>query len=107
VKKLRSHKKPLRNEKKEAQQRPKKVSNAKRAETKDNLTEMLKEYEAKLKFYGFKVARLRDLLSRRSIESATEKKRQRLTKMFEEASEEYSFAQVAIDQITFRISQVQ
>jgi hypothetical protein len=105
VKKPRSHKRPIRNREKEAVQ--KKKSTTKKAETKENLVEMLKEYEAKARFYEFRAARLKDLLSRRSVESLSEHKRRKLTRQFEEASEEHSFAQVALDQIAFRISQIQ
>lgn len=95
---------PLQN-KKEIQKRNKKSPKTK-VESEENLIGLLKEYEDKLVFYRFRTTRLTDLLSRRSAVKLAEDKKFKMSKQLEEASSEYAFAQLAIDQIRFRISQL-
>jgi hypothetical protein len=75
-------------------------------ETKENLASLLKDYESKLKLSGYKVQRLKDLLSRKFSFKLNERKLLKLQKKLAEAEEEYSFSQVAIDQIGFRLTQI-
>jgi len=78
----------------------------KNVETKENLTSLLKDYENKLKQSGYRIERLKDLLSRNSATRLSEIKLSKLQKKLAEAEEEYSFSQVAIDQISFRLTQI-
>lgn len=75
-------------------------------ETKENLTSLLKDYENRLKQSGYKIARLKDLLSRKFSFKLDQHKLSKLQKKLVEAEEEHSFSQVAIDQIEFRLTQI-
>lgn len=95
----------LKNRKKTLQQ-PSHKKKEKIIETKENLDLMLKDYENKLQRYIHKVARLRELLSRRSTKKRPEHKLLKMNKQLVEAEEELSFSEIAIDQIKFRLSQI-
>lgn len=97
--------KPLRKPRKEAKPRKPEASR-KNSETRENLEIMLGEYELKSKFYEFRARRLDDLLSRNSAAKLSYEKKTKLTKQLEEAREEHSFCQVAMDQIAFRMTQL-
>lgn len=75
-------------------------------ETEQNLILLLKEYEEKLRQTSFKVERLFDLLSRNSSKRWTEKKAKKMRQHYEVAQEDLSFAKIAVDQVSFRLSQV-
>lgn len=78
----------------------------KNVETSENLLSLLNEYEKNFKYFNSHLLRLSDLLSRQSAKKMTELKYKKMQKQLEIAKEEYSFARIAIDQITFRISQL-
>lgn len=92
--------------------RKKKIENKKQQvkektiETKENLTLMLKDYEIKLIRSGYRISRLKELLSRKSVAKLSESKLNKMKRQLSEAEEEHSFSQVAIDQISFRLSQI-
>lgn len=86
---------------------PKSTTKKEFVETEQNLVLLLKEYEEKLKQADFKVERLFDLLSRNSSKRWTEKKKKKMQQHYATAQEDLSFAKLAVDQVSFRLSQVQ
>lgn len=93
---------------KNKKQEPKKVSktNKKNVETIENLSSLLKEHQKNIFLLQIKIERLKELLSRKSIVRLNEKKLIRMKKNLLEAEEDYSFSTLAVDQISFRISQL-
>jgi len=88
---------------KKSVEKPKKQKNV---ETPDGLRTLLEEYRKKIIQLDFKVSRLRDLLSRKSIAKLTKSKFEKMKRQLSDAEEEYAFSQLALDQISFRISQI-
>lgn len=83
--------------------KPKKEKNV---ETPDGLKSLLEEYQKKVIQLEFKVKRLRDLLSRKSALKLSKNKFEKMKKQLSEAEEDCAFSQHAIDQISYRISQI-
>lgn len=84
-------------------EKPKKQKNI---ETPDGLRSLLEEYRKKIIQLDFKASRLRDLLSRRSVAKLSNSKFEKMKRQLAEAEEEHTFSQLAVDQISFRISQI-
>ena len=72
----------------------------------ENLNLLFKEYQKKIVFLESKVNRLSDLLSRRSAQFLPEIKRLKMKNQLNEFEQDLSFSRIALDQISFRISQV-
>lgn len=83
-----------------------KLKKQKNVETPDGLLTLLEEYRKKKIQLDFKVSRLRDLLSRKSAAKLTKSKFEKMKRQLSDAEEEYTFSQLALDQISFRISQI-
>lgn len=101
---MKKPRRPLRNKKEVEQKKP--AKSKKDVESRSALNEMFKEYETKLSFYTFRIARLSDLLSRASASKMIERKRLKMLRQLDEANEEHTFIKVALDQIAFRMSQL-
>ena len=84
-------------------EKPKKQKNV---ETPAGLATLLQEYQKKIIQLDFKIARLRDLLSRKSVERLKKSKFEKMKRQLTDAEQEYSFSQLALDQISFRMSQI-
>ena len=78
----------------------------KNVETIDDLKLLLLEYQRKLFQSNYTSLRLKDLLSRKSTLQLSETKLEKMKKKLLDAEEDYSFSQLALDQISFRISQI-
>ena len=78
----------------------------KNVETIDDLKLSLLEYQRKLFQSNYTSLRLKDLLSRKSTLQLSETKLEKMKKKLLDAEEDYSFSQLALDQISFRISQI-
>ena len=78
----------------------------KNVETIDDLKLLLLEYQRKLFQSNYTSLRLKDLLSRKSTLKKSETKLEKMKKKLLDAEEDYSFSQLALDQISFRISQI-
>lgn len=78
----------------------------KNVETIDDLKLSLLEYQRKLFQSNYTLLRLKDLLSRKSTLQLSETKLEKMKKKLLDAEEDYSFSQLALDQISFRISQI-
>lgn len=78
----------------------------KNVETLDNLRLLFSEHQRKLFQLSSKISRLRDLLSRKSALRLSKIKFEKMKKQLSEAEEDHSFSQLALDQISFRISQI-
>ena len=78
----------------------------KNVETIDDLKLLLLEYQRKLFQSNYTLLRLKDLLSRKSTLQLSETKLEKMKKKLLDAEEDYSFSQLALDQISFRISQI-
>lgn len=72
----------------------------------DSLKSLLFEHQRKIYQLGFRIDRLKDLLTRKSALKIAKNKIEKMKKQLSEAEEEYSFSQLALDQILFRISQI-
>ena len=86
---------------KKQQQKKEKV-----VETIDNLKLLFFEHQRKLFQSNSTILRLSDLLSRKSALQLSKVKLEKKNKQLQEAKEDYSFSQIALDQISFRISQI-
>ena len=75
-------------------------------ETEQNLMLLLKEHETQLRQVSFKFERMADLLARQSAKKWSEKKRKKMQQQYAMIEEDLSFAKMAVDQISFRLSQV-
>ena len=80
--------------------------NEKAVETIDNLKLLFSEHQRKFFQSNSTILRLRDLLSRKSALQLSKVKFEKMKKQLQEAEEDYSFSQLALDQISFRMSQV-
>ena len=78
----------------------------KNVETIDDLKLLLLEYQRKLFQSNYTSLRLKDLLSRKSTLRLSETKLEKMKKKLLDAEEDYSFSQLALDQISFRMSQI-
>jgi len=78
----------------------------KNVETIDDLELLLLEYQRKLFQSNYTLLRLKDLLSRKSTLRLSETKLEKMKKKLLDAEEDYSFSQLALDQISFRMSQI-
>ena len=78
----------------------------KNVETIDDLELLLLEYQRKLFQSNYTFLRLKDLLSRKSTLRLSETKLEKMKKKLLDAEEDYSFSQLALDQISFRMSQI-
>lgn len=78
----------------------------KNVETIDDLELLLLEYQRKLFQSNYTLLRLKDLLSRKSKLRLSEMKLEKMKKKLLDAEEDYSFSQLALDQISFRMSQI-
>jgi len=78
----------------------------KNVETIDDLELLLLEYQRKLFQSNYTLLRLKDLLSRKSTLRLSETKLKKMKKKLLDAKEDYSFSQLALDQISFRMSQI-
>ena len=89
-----------------SKQKNKQRKKEKNVETIDDLKLSLLEYQRKLFQSNYTLLRLKDLLSRKSTLQLSETKLEKMKKKLLDAEEDYSFSQLALDQISFRISQI-
>jgi len=75
-------------------------------ETIEGLRALLDEYQKKVIQLDFRVSRLHDILSRKSIVKLSNSKFEKMKRQLSEAKEDRDFSKLALDQISFRISQI-
>jgi hypothetical protein len=94
------------NIKKRKEKKPESSNKKEQVETKENLTKLLQTYSIIFAQASTRASRISDLLLRPSSKDWSKTKKEKMLKRHKIAAEEASFAFSAVDQITFRLTQL-